>query len=197
MMFPVHQNCRSSLAVLAAVLLCAGCNTDLHDQPRYETLEASDFFLDGQSARPLVEGTIPYRGQWREPGELETGKSEGQFIAALPEEIEVNRELLVRGQERFNIYCAVCHAPTGSGNGMIVQRGFRRPPSLHIERLRNAPAGHFFDVITNGFGAMPSYRVQIDPRDRWAIVAYLRALQLSQNATLDDVPPASRAELSE
>lgn len=186
---------RWRLALTIGVLFCLGCNWDLHDQPRYDTLEASTFFPDGQSARPLVEGTVPYRGEWRDEAELESGKSEGKFIAKIP--LDVDRTLLERGRERFDIYCAMCHAPTGDGNGMIVQRGFRRPPSLHIERLRNAPAGHFFDVITNGFGAMPSYRVQIEPRDRWAIVAYVRALQLSQNATLDDVPESERNQLQE
>jgi mono/diheme cytochrome c family protein len=183
---------------VAICLALAGCNWDLHDQPRYETLEASDFFLDGQSARPLVQGTIPYRGegQWQDEGPFDSGKDgEGKFVGEIP--IEIDRALLERGQERFNIYCAMCHAPTGSGNGMIVQRGFRRPPSLHIERLRSAPAGHFFDVITNGFGTMPSYRVQVEPRDRWAITAYVRVLQMSQNAQLDDVPESDRSQLQE
>jgi mono/diheme cytochrome c family protein len=179
------------VALLSAL---TGCHTDMRDQPRYEPLEASDFFADGQSARLPVPGTVA-RGQLHEDEAFYTGRSEGQFVSELP--IEVDRDLLVRGQERFNIYCSVCHGKTGVGDGMIVQRGFRRPPSYHIDRLRNAPAGHFFDVMTHGFGAMPSYAAQIEPRDRWAIVAYVRVLQVSQNATLDDVPVADRARLQE
>ena len=179
---------------LAWVVLCAGCHTDMHNQPRYETLEASEFFTDGKSARPLVAGTVA-RGQLNEDEAFFTGKSGGQFVAELP--LEVDRALLERGGERFTIYCSMCHAPSGTGEGIIVQRGFRRPPSLHQERLRNAPAGHFFDVMTHGFGAMPSYSQQIGPRDRWAIVAYIRVLQLSQNASLEDVPPSEREKLEE
>jgi mono/diheme cytochrome c family protein len=130
-----------------------------------------------------------------EDATFHTGRDGTQFVAEIP--VKLDRALLLRGQERFNIYCAVCHARTGNGDGMIVQRGFRRPPSFHIERLRNAPAGHFFDVMTNGFGAMPSYRVQVPPADRWAIVAYIRVLQMSQQATMDDVPATERAKLME
>jgi mono/diheme cytochrome c family protein len=166
----------------------------MRDQPRYEPLEASEFFADGMSARPLVSGTVA-RGQLHADEPFYTGKADGEFVTEIP--LQLDRDLLERGQERFNIYCAVCHAPTGEGDGMIVQRGFRKPPSYHIERLQNAPAGHFFDVMTNGFGAMPSYRVQVAPRDRWAIVAYIRVLQLSRNATLENVPPAERAKLEE
>ena len=180
--------------LLILLIVCAGCHRDMHDQPRYETYEASDFFVDGKSARPLVAGTVA-RGQLNEDEAFYTGKSDGEFIVDLP--VELDRQLLERGQDRFNIYCSVCHAQTGTGDGMIVQHGFRRPPSLHIERLRTAPAGHFFDVMTHGFGAMPSYAAQIEPRDRWAIVGYIRALQLSQNARLDDVPSADRAALEE
>lgn len=160
----------------------------MRDQPRYEALEASDFFGDGQSARQPVAGTVA-RGQLQEDEPFYTGKSQGEFVLEPP--VEITRELLVRGQERFTIYCAPCHARTGLGDGMIVERGFRKPPSYHIDRLRDAPAGHFFDVMTHGFGAMPSYR-RIEPADRWAIVAYIRVLQLSQNATLDDVPASER-----
>lgn len=177
--------------VIAAVLLLAGCHRDMRDQPRYEALEASDFFADGQSARLPVAGTVA-RGQLQEDEAFYTGKSQGQLVAEVP--VEITRELLVRGQDRFTIFCAPCHARTGMGNGMIVERGFRKPPSYHIERLRNAPAGHFFDVMTHGFGAMPSY-ARIEPQDRWAIVAYIRVLQLSQHATLDDVPTAERSKL--
>lgn len=180
---------------LAAMALAAsGCDMlDMYDQPRYEPLEASEFFADGGSARPLVEGTIP-RGWLREDEALYTGKVEGQFVSKPP--LPVDRALLQRGQERFNIYCSVCHSRTGDGDGMIVRRGFRRPPSfVTTERLLEAPAGHFFDVMTNGIGAMPSYASRISPEDRWAIVAYIRALQLAQNARLEDAPPEKRAEL--
>ena len=175
----------------AAVLLLVGCHRDMRDQPRYEALEASEFFADGQSARLPVAGTVA-RGQLQEDEAFYTGKSAGELVHQPP--VEITRELLVRGQDRFNIFCAPCHARTGMGNGMIVERGFRQPPSYHIERLRNAPAGHFFDVMTHGFGAMPSY-ARIEPQDRWAIVAYIRVLQLSQHATLEDVPESERGKL--
>src|SRR5690606_27129966 len=126
--------------------------------------------------------------QLNEDTAFHTGREGENYIAEVP--LPINRELLERGQERFNIYCSVCHARTGEGDGMIVQRGFRRPPTFHSDRLRNAPAGHYFDVITNGFGAMPNYRVQVSPRDRWAIVAYIRVLQMSQNAKVEDIPAA-------
>jgi mono/diheme cytochrome c family protein len=122
-----------------------------------------------------------------------TGKVDGNLVETLP--FPVTRTLLERGHERYEIYCAPCHDRVGSGQGMVVRRGFRRPPSLHIDRLREAPIGHFFDVISNGFGAMPDYAAQIPPRDRWAIAAYIRALQLSQHATLADVPAELREQL--
>lgn len=179
--------------LLLCVLLC-GCHTDMRDQPRYEALEASTFFADGQSARPLVEGTVA-RGQLNEDDAFYRGKVEGEFVSQLP--LELDAELLDRGQDRYEIYCAVCHGLTGDGDSMIVRRGLKRPPSLHIDRLRDAPAGHYFDVITHGFGVMPRYAVQLEPRDRWAITAYVRVLQKSQNAALDDVPAQERAKLEE
>jgi mono/diheme cytochrome c family protein len=124
-----------------------------------------------------------------------TGKSGGQLVNELP--FPLTQQVLDRGQQRFNIFCSPCHDKTGNGRGMIVQRGYRQPPSYHIDRLRQAPIGHFFDVMTNGFGAMPDYRAQIQPRDRWAIAAYIRALQLSEHATIDDVPAADRDRLSQ
>ena len=182
---------RGWLLPAAVPLLGGGCHQDMRDQPRYEALEASDFFGDGQSARLPVAGTVA-RGQLDEDEAFYSGKTNGQLVAELP--VELNQELLKRGQDRFNIFCSPCHGRTGAGNGMIVERGFRRPPSYHSERLRNAPAGHFFDVMTHGFGAMPSYE-RIEPHDRWAIVAYIRVLQLSQNATLQDVPADERRQL--
>ena len=174
---------------LLAISLLAGCRQDMHDQPRYKPLAQSDFFADLRSARPPVEGTVA-RGQLHEDTYLYTGKignSPGDYMP-----FPVTADLLARGRERFNIYCSPCHSRLGDGNGMIVQRGFRTPPSYHTERLRKAPLGYFFDVMTNGFGAMPEYASQIPPADRWAIVSYIRALQLSQAATMSDVPAGQK-----
>ena len=182
-----------ALALSTALALLAGCRQDMHDQPKYKPLAASSFFADGRSARSLVEDTVA-RGHLDEDVELFTGKTAGgKLVELLP--VKVNAELLKRGQQRFDIYCSPCHDRTGSGHGMVVRRGFKEPPSYHIDRLRQAPAGHFFDVMTNGFGAMPDYRSQITVADRWAIVAYIRALQRSQQATLADVPPDDAAKL--
>jgi mono/diheme cytochrome c family protein len=164
----------------------------MHDQPKYIPLRESTFFNDGRSARPLVAGTVA-RGQLHEDALLYTGKVNGADATVFP--FPIDERVMVRGQERFNIYCSPCHARTGSGDGMVVRRGYRRPPSFHDDRLRSAPIGHFFDVVSNGFGAMPDYAAQIPAEDRWAIVAYIRALQLSEHATLSDVPPDRRGEL--
>jgi mono/diheme cytochrome c family protein len=179
------------LAVLAAVAM-SGCRQDMHDQPKYVPLRESTFFQDERSARPLVEGTVA-RGQLHDDELLYTGKVHGEDSPVFP--FAVDARVMARGQERFNIYCTPCHGRTGQGDGMIVRRGYRHPPSLHQDRLRSAPAGHFFDVITNGFGAMPDYAAQVRAEDRWAIVAYVRALQLSEHAALADVPPAERDKL--
>jgi mono/diheme cytochrome c family protein len=174
-----------ALCLLPFALSLVGCRQDMHDQPKYRGLRASAFFADGSSARPLVEGTVA-RGTLQEDEAFFTGKVNKIDVKELP--FAVDEQVLNRGQERFDIYCAPCHDRTGGGNGMVVQRGYRQPPSFHIDRLRQADAGHFFDVMTNGFGAMPDYKVQIAPRDRWNIVAYIRALQLSQHAAAADVP---------
>ena len=181
-----------SLLLAICLLLFAACRQQMADQPRYQPLQKSTFFGDERSARPLEPGTVA-QGQLRADERFYTGKSEGQPIADLP--IPLTRELLRHGQERFDIFCSPCHDRTGGGNGMVVQRGYRRPPSYHTDRLRQAPIGHFFDVITSGFGVMQDYAAQIPPTDRWAIAAYIRALQLSQNATLADVPPEPRRQL--
>jgi hypothetical protein len=166
----------------------------MHVQPRYNPFDPTDFFEDGQSARMPVAGTVPHGDLTTGPEELlYTGKVNGVLADALP--FPVSREVLDRGRERFDIYCTPCHGLSGDGDGMIVQRGFRRPPSLHIDRLRTAPAGHFFDVITNGFGVMYPYDYRVAPSDRWAIVAYIRALQLSRQASISDVPAAERKKL--
>jgi mono/diheme cytochrome c family protein len=168
---------------------------DMYDEPRFEPLEASTFFDDGTSARPLVPGTVA-RGDLREDDGFYQGKVDGKYVTTLP--VDLDEQLLLRGQERFNIYCSPCHGRVGDGNGMIVERGFRRPPSfVSTDRLLNAPVGHFYDVMTNGFGAMPSYASRVAPRDRWAIVAYIRALQRSQNGVVDDVPPELRDKIAE
>jgi mono/diheme cytochrome c family protein len=174
---------------LLTVLVLAGCRQDMQDQPRFKPLAESDFYADLRSARPPVEGTVA-RGQLHEDSYFYTGKFGNNPGDYMP--FPVTDDVLARGRERFNIYCAPCHSRVGDGNGMIVQRGFRAPPSYHAERLRKAPLGYFFDVTTNGFGAMPEYASQIPPRDRWCIVAYIRALQLSQGATMGDVPAGQK-----
>jgi mono/diheme cytochrome c family protein len=164
----------------------------MRDQPRREPLEAGPFFRDGRSAREPVPGTVA-RGQLRADMHLYEGLVDGKPAPTFP--FPVDRRLLARGRERFDAFCSHCHDRAGYGDGMVVQRGFRRPPSFHLDRLRKAPPGHLFGVITNGFGAMPNHRDVITPRDRWAIVAYIRALQLSQHAALDDVPDDARGRL--
>jgi hypothetical protein len=174
---------------LLAVLALAGCRQDMHDQPRFKPLAKSDFYADLRSARAPVEDTVA-RGQLHEDAYFYSGKVGNNPGDYMP--FAVNEAVLVRGRERFNIYCAPCHSQLGDGNGVIVQRGYRAPPSYHTERLRKAPLGYFFDVMTNGFGAMPDYAAQISARDRWNIVAYIRALQLSQDASAADVPAGQK-----
>ncbi len=179
--------------LVALVLLSAiGCRQDMHDQPKYIPLRESTFFSDERSARPVVEGTVA-RGQLREDTLLYTGKENGVDATVFP--MPVDAALMARGRERFDIYCSPCHGRTAMGDGMVVRRGYRHPPSLHDDRLRSAPVGHFFDVITNGFGAMPDYAAQVSAEDRWAIIAYIRALQLSEHAAIDDVPADRRGAL--
>lgn len=176
------------------LLVTMGCRQEMYDQPRYEPLEASDFFDDRRASRPLVEGTVA-QGQLQRDELLYTGKISGSLAAMLP--FPLTRDLLERGQERYNIYCSPCHDRVGNGQGIVVRRGFRRPSSFHIDRLREVPIGYFFDVMTHGFGAMMDYTAQVMPRDRWAIAAYIRALQLSQHATLADVPVEERSPLQD
>ena len=184
---------RAAALVAGLVALAAGCRQDMHDQPKYKPFRASSFFGDDRSARPLVEDTVA-RGQLRADAAYYTGKQGTTPVDVFP--VAVTAALLQRGQQRYGIYCTPCHGATGRGDGMVVQRGYRRPPSLHIDRLRNEKTGYFFDVITSGFGAMPDYAAQVPVADRWAIVAYVRALQLSENARLEDVPPERRAALA-
>lgn len=182
----------ASLSVLLAAALAAGCRQDMHDQPRYEPLEASAFFRDGRSQRPQVPGTVA-RGELRLDDHLYQGTIDGAPATTFP--FEVTAEVLERGQERFNIFCATCHDKTGSGQSLVVQRGLKQPPSFHIERLREAEHGYFFDVITRGFGAMYDLSDRIPAEDRWAIIAYIRVLQRSQNTSIDEVAADVRAEL--
>lgn len=179
-------------ALLLFTLLGAGCRMDMHVQPKYEPLDPSSFFPDGRSARQPVPGTVA-RGELRINEAMYAGKVNGVPVNTFP--FPITRQDLERGQQRFNIYCTPCHDYTGSGHGMVVERGFPPPPSYHIDRLRNAPVGHFFDVMTNGYGTMYSYADRISVRDRWCIAAYIRALQLSQHATLNDVPEKDRTKL--
>jgi hypothetical protein len=181
--------------VLFLLAASVACRQDMHDQPKYIPLRPSSFFADGRSARPLVAGTVA-RGHLDADTLFYTGKGpDGKPSNDFP--FPVTKDVIERGQNRFNIYCTPCHGRLGNGDGMIVRRGYRKPPSYHIDRLRQVPNGYIFDVITNGFGAMPDYAAQVQPRDRWAIVAYVRALQLSQNASINDVPAAARAQLEQ
>ncbi len=181
------------VGLLLLMMVAAGCR-DMHEQPKGDPLESSSMFDDGMLARPLVEGVVP-RGMLREDAIFYTGRDGGQWVTTVP--TPVTRKLLNRGQERYNIFCSPCHNHTGDGQGMIVLRGLTAPPSFHEERMRTAPDGHIYDVITNGFGRMFPYAQRIPPEDRWAIVAYVRALQLSHNATLDDVPAEIRQQLQQ
>jgi mono/diheme cytochrome c family protein len=170
---------------LLTLLILVGCRNDMHDQPRFKPLAKNDFFADMRASRAPVENTVA-RGQLNEDTYFYTGKIGSNPGDYMPAEVPVNQATLERGRERYDICCAPCHARMGDGNGMVPQRGYRHPPTFHQDRLRKAPLGYFFDVITNGFGAMPDYAMQVTPEDRWKIVAYIRALQLSQNATAAD-----------
>lgn len=181
-----------SILLSAISVLCMGCRREMYDQPRGDPLKSSDFFADGAASRPLPPHTVAQEN-FHTNGSYDTGKVGANFLAQIP--FSVTRQVMERGRERFDIYCAVCHGRTGQGRGMVVQRGFPAPPSYDIERLRQAPPGYFYDVITRGYGVMFSYANRIESDDRWAIAAYIRALQLSHHATLADVPPAERAKL--
>jgi len=170
------------LVLAAGALFTSACRNDMHDQPRYKPLAATDFFSDGRSERPAIEDTVA-RGQLRIDQARYTGKINGKDVDYFP--IQITRADVARGQERFNIYCSPCHGRLGNGRGMIVARGLRQPPSYLDDRLVNAPVGHFFDVMTNGYGAMYSYASRVAPDDRWRIASYIRALQLSENAPAD------------
>jgi hypothetical protein len=179
-------------ALLFLLLTSVACRQDMHDQPKYTPYKPSDFFADQRSARPAIEGTIA-QGQLFDDELLYTGRIGGQPSTVFP--FQVDDAAMRRGRERYDIYCSPCHGLTGDGDGMVVQRGYRRPPSFNVDRLRQAPPGHMYDVITNGFGAMPDYAAQVPVRDRWAIAAYVRALQLSQNAIAAELSPEAQVRL--
>jgi mono/diheme cytochrome c family protein len=184
------------LLAVVAVLLAAGCRQNMHNQHKVKTLAASDFFPDGQGARPIPAHTVA-RGDLREGWAYSGLDAANKPVAQLP--FPLTREVLLRGEQRFNIYCSPCHDRQGSGHGMIVQRGYKQPTSYHIERLRNAPVGYFYNVITEGFGVMPSYAPQVPVADRWAIAAYIRVLQYRQTAKLADLallPPERRQAIA-
>src|SRR5688572_5234506 len=180
------------LALVAATSLVAGCRQDMHDAPRYEAFEASATFADNRASRVAPAGTVA-RGWLRDDEALYTGKINGETVDQYP--FAIDATMLARGQQRFNIYCTPCHGKLGDGQGMVVQRGLRQAASYHQDRLRQEKLGYFYDVITNGFGAMQGYADQIPVRDRWLIVAYVRTLQLSQHASLEDVPADRRGTL--
>lgn len=186
---------RAARLAAAGLLLLgfAACRQDMHDQPKLKPLAKSDFFADGRASRPLPAHTVA-QGQLRADKVFYTGKGADDMpVAALP--MPVTRQLLVRGQERFNIFCSPCHGRLGDGRGMVVRRGYKQPPSYHDDRLRSVPVGYFFDVMTNGFGVMSSYAAQVPAEDRWAIAAYIRALQLSQHVEATSLSPEERAQI--
>lgn len=189
-----HKSLFLAGCLLASAVLATGCRQDMHDAPRYDPLEESTLFLKGAASQPLVQGTVA-RGLVSDDTVLTEGKLDGQPSPVFP--FAIGKAELDRGRERYNVYCAPCHGRTGEGNGMVVQRGYRQAASFHVDRLRTSPPGYFFDVISNGFGVMPDYRAQIPAEDRWKITAYIRALQISHNATVDDVPAAERGKLDQ
>lgn len=191
----IHPRRILLLALAMMSFLLVSCASGMDDQARYDPLEVSEFFEDELSARPLVEHTIPYYS-FIEDEVVATGRTDdGNLVEDSP--LELTTELLEEGRTNYDIYCSPCHGFDGFGQGMIVRRGFSAPPSFHSMRLREAPAGLYFDVITNGFGQMFSYAYRIRVSDRWAVVAYIRALQLSQNASLEDVPPEQLQQLQQ
>jgi len=180
------------LAIAILVTTGTACRQDMHDQPKQKPLARSEFFTDQRSARPLVEGTVA-RGHLKEDAAFYTGKTADGLADTLP--VPVTLELLQRGRTRYETYCAPCHGRAGYGDGMVVRRGFKAPSSFHVDRVRAMPVGWFFDVATTGFGSMSDYASQVSTADRWAIAAYIRALQRSQHAALSEVPADKRAGL--
>jgi mono/diheme cytochrome c family protein len=186
---------RATLVLLLAAAAAAGCRQDMHNQPKYLPLRESKFFADGMSARQFPEGTVA-RGHLDTDPFFFQGKQGDALASSLPPSLPINGRLLARGHERFDIYCSPCHGRLGDGNGLVAKRGFKQPPSFHQDRLRDQPVGYFFDVMTHGFGVMPSYASQVPPEDRWAIAAYVRVLQMSQRAHLTDLEPVDQQALA-
>ena len=183
----------SAMGAMVAMVMLAGCRQDMHDQPKFFPQRGTSFYADGRSVRPQVENTVA-RNQLHEDSYFFTGLQNGKEGDGVPAELTLNAEMIERGQERYNVYCTPCHSRVGNGDGMIVQRGYRPAGNFHTDRLRNAPLGHFFAVMSNGYGAMPDYASQLTPEDRWAVAVYVRALQLSQNAKQGDVPAGQHAD---
>ena len=185
-----------SVLALAPLVAAAGCKReDMHNQPRHEWQESSEFVADGMSARPQVEGTVSQAQLTSDSPLLATRSADGAYAPQYP--FEITRAALERGRQRYDIYCSMCHGQTGYGDGMIVRRGFAPPPSFHIERLRAAPPGYFVEVITHGFGAMYSYNDRVGPEDRWRIAAYVKTLQLSQGVELASLLPQDRQRVEQ
>jgi hypothetical protein len=179
-------------AAVVALLAALGCRRDMQDQPRYDAFETSAFFPDGRASRPRVPGTVA-RGHLNDDDAFFTGKNGDAYVTEPP--MQLSRPVLERGQQRYDIYCSPCHDRVGTGHGIVVQRGYKQPTSYHEDRLRSVPIGYFFEVMTNGFGAMPSYAPQVAAADRWAIAGYIRALQRSQYAKYREVPIEERSQL--
>lgn len=188
----VNPSGRLIIHLLFCMLVLTGCRRDMFEQPKSNPLDQSDFFADGMDSRPIPPHTIP-REETNTDEAFYTGMAGANLVTEFP--MPITRAVLDRGRERYEINCVPCHGETGEGDGIVVKRGFPAPPSYQIDRLRNAPAGHFFDVMTRGYGVMFSYASRITPEDRWAIAAYIRALQLSEHATLSDVPTNEMAGL--
>jgi mono/diheme cytochrome c family protein len=182
-----------TLSLAAALVLSAGCRQNMHNQNKVKPYASSDFYADGQSARPIPAGTVA-----RNDGGAKIAPYTGLTVAPAPAVTgppAVTLALLKRGQERFNVFCSPCHSRVGDGLGMIVQRGYKQPTSYHDARLVGAPTDYFVQVMTQGFGVMPSYASQVNLEDRWAIAYYIRALQYSQNARLADLPADVRSRV--
>ncbi|MGI8891649.1 MAG: c-type cytochrome [Chthoniobacterales bacterium] len=180
------------MSLVAIVIIFGACRQDMYNQPKAKVYSETEFFADGSSARPLPAHAVKFH-EARESQAFFTGMKDGVLVAKMP--VNVTPVLLQRGRQRYEIYCSVCHGAAGDGNGEIVRRGFPAPPTYHNERLRNAPIGHFYDVITNGYGVMYSYASRVEPGDRWAIAAYIRVLQLSQHASAGELPPGEHERL--
>ena len=183
-----HRSSVLLVAVALSAALLGGCRQDMHDAPYVEPFEQNDFWANGAANRPLPAGTVA-RGLLKDDTHYWFGRDDAnQLVDTLPEKFGWTRDLLDRGQDRYEIYCSVCHDSSGSGRGMIVQRGFKQPQPLYEDRLQAMPIGYFYDVISNGFGIMPHYRNQVPVDDRWAVAAYIRVLQVSQGSRLEDLP---------